>query len=462
MDTKGQAAKDYSLLLEKVGNAPPPAPGVEFCNLDPGSEIWDYRTDGAGSFDLQNVAPGKYFVVLLKISPMEDFAYRQIPVKGVFLDLESGDFLKDFEILINPPEDYAISGHVRDSKGRPLARQYISIYDSGTMDCWTRSANDGAFRIEGLDGTGKSSFNIVFSDDMNLSIPDVPLNTKNLELVLPGYGNLNGTVWNEKTGEQVKIYKVTVPVVHLQNSKAIWKDPRVKIMSNPDASFTLSDIPTGYATIEIQAEGLGTQRFTVFVDEGKTSQVKCGMLGPTVLKGRTMLNGKPTRMYVVLKDKWLYSDDGGNYQFDKHPNGDYNVWFFKDEFWLRSAEVQLKSGETKNLDKEMGGSCEVHGKVTFPKGEEEYFCTVRIAAKPAPNGWQESGRPKPEEFVLAYDYIKWSDEREFSLKNIPAGKWFFMAQIYDAYTYQSQIVISKEIELKDGESLSSDLDLRQK
>ena len=70
--------------------------------------------------------------------------------------------------------------------------------------------------------------------------------------------------------------------------------------------------------------------------------------------------------------------------------------------------------------------------------------------------------PKSEEFVLAYDYIKWSDEREFSLKNIPAGKWFFMAQIYDAYTYQSLIVISKEIELKDGESLSSDLDLRQK
>lgn len=456
LDTNGNFAPNRLLKLWPIEVGPPPAPGVSF--LPVGRRDWQ-PTDTNGVFDMPGVSPGKYSILVYESSPLGHFCLKQTPVGGKHLEVKPGERVERFEIQVNPPEDYAISGHVRDARGKPMPSMDVSIHVN-YCDFWvTKTDRNGAFCIRGLDGTDMYFFRINFAVPgagvYKVAIPDVPMNTKNVDFILPDKGSIRRTVRNAKTGERITAYQVTVPIVNLPESKAIWEEPPVQIERNPDASFSISNIPTGQATIEIRAGGLGTQRLVVQVETDKTNTCECEMLGPAVLTVKTTLNGKPTSTYVIINDKWLQSGKDGKIRFDQHPNGNYTVWFFVDEHWFRSAEVHLKSGETTNLDMELGGSCKISGSVRFP--EEESYCTVRLASKPAPNGWTE-GRPKPDEYVLAYDCFKRSVGK-YQLYHIPPGRYYLMAGRRLPSMSRSALAFSKVVELKEGENLSLDIDL---
>ena len=396
--------------LWTVDARPAPSPDVSY-NASGGQG--KNTTNDEGVFDMPNVAPGKHRVIVYRPSPIGgDRSMQQVPVQGRFLKVESGERFEDFEILVNPPEDFTISGHVRDAAGNPVPGIGVDTFIPHGRHWWTKTDENGAYYIEGLDGIGTSSFKLNFNNvsgarSFKLAIPDVPLNAEGVDFIVPRNGSIQGTVRNAKTGELVTTYEVVVPVLHLPDSGVIWEEPDVHIARGPDGTFALSEVPAGEAIVEIRAGGLGVQRFTVPVEANETTPLDCEMSGPAIFAGRTIMNGEPKKTTIVINGEWLGSDDAGNFSFDEYPNGNLLAWFFLGDGWHRSVEVELKSGETTRLDVEVGGSCEVLGTVTFPDDEED-FCTIRLAAKPAPDGWQvaRSRQPAVPQFAIGHpEYV---------------------------------------------------------
>lgn len=401
-----------------------------------------------GRFDLPNLSPGKYTVQAVVLHPYEGFSMVQTPVQGKVIEVRPGDRIRDFEIRVNPPADHAISGQVHDASGRPMRQLAVSTLSSQAL-----TGDDGAFRLEGLDLMGSSSCPLVFGSQVTLSA--VPVNSTNVTLVWPDKGGIRGMVSDANTGAKIPSFEVTVPIVRLSAAGAFCERPHVGVKGQ-DGTFSLTGLPEGEADIVISTETNGTQRFTTRVVAGAMSQLECQLKGPAILEGYTTLNGKPRQTWVILNGEWIYSNSKGYFKFYKHPDGDYTVWCFGDEYWHRYAEVKLKPGQTTRLDLDMGGSCTVTGSVMFAKGSA-IGCHIRLASRPAPNGW-DGGRPNPDERVLAMDYVRVSGG-QYHLRNLPSGRYYLMAATSSPSTYQYKPMLSKVIELKEGDSLSLDLDL---
>jgi len=277
LDTKGDPAQGRVLELRSVKSGSPPLPGDGYAPAWP----IGVAVDENGAFDIPSIIPGRYSIVVYRPSPIGgDRNMQQVPVQGQLLEVKPDARVEGFEIRINPPEDYTISGHVRDASGNPVCGLFVGTWGDPHGRCWwTRTDAQGAYYIDGLDGTGLSSFEISFGHN-NLAIPEVPLNSKNVDLIVPDTGSIHGAVRNAKTGEVITTCQVTVPVVDLPESRAVYEEPHVQIERKPDGSFILSNVPAGEATVEIRVEGLGAQRFAVTVEAGKVSSLECEMLGP--------------------------------------------------------------------------------------------------------------------------------------------------------------------------------------
>lgn len=452
-DTKGRVVAGRMLELVPVRAAPPPAPGVAF-RVEGGAESG--RVGANGAFDLRNVAPGAYAIIVYHPSPIGgDRCMQQVPVSGRLLQIAAGARVEGHEIVIEPAEDYAISGHVSDAAGNPVSNVFIAVQQNPHgRHWWTKSGQDGAFRIEGLDGIGTPTVTVNFGGDGSLCMPGVPVNAENVALVFPGKGGVDGTVLDGQTGRGAPVFDICVTEVRLADGRTFWRPPRATVTTGTNGAFRLSNVLAGLATVEVRARGLGVQRFMARVAAGKTERLECSMRGPAVLEGRTTLDGKPHRTNVILDGEWVYSDASGCYRFDNHPNGDYVVWFFGGEGWHRTAPVRLESGAATRLDMELGGSCRIRGTVVFP-GEEASCCTVRLAAQPARGGWAD-GRPNPEDSVLAISWVRQSGQ-SYDLKQIPPGRYWLMAGLSFPYSYRSKVVFCREVELVDGQELTINL-----
>jgi hypothetical protein len=425
---------------------PPPAPGVGFYTR--GLEGIE-TTHENGVFAMPNLSPGKYVIQAVLMHSYAGFSMVQTPVKGKLIEVGPGDRIQNFEIRVYPPAEHAISGQVRDAKGRPMRQLEVSALGSQTL-----TGEDGSFRLEGLDFIGASSCPLVFSH--HVTIPAVPMNSTNINLVWPDKGGIRGTVRNASTGSSITSFEVSVPIVKLSEAGAFCERSHVAMKGGQDGTFSLTGLPEGEADIVISTEDRGTQRFVTRVVAGKMTELECRMKGPAILEGYTTLNGKPRPTWVILNGEWIYSNTKGHFQFHKQPDGDHTVWFFGDENWHRYADVTLRPGETTHLDMEVGGSCAVTGSVFFPQ-DSAHGCYIRLAERPAPDGW-EGGRPNPTDRVLACTYVNESGGK-FQLHNIPPGRYYLMVAPASPAEYRYKPVLSKVVELKEGESLSLDLDL---
>lgn len=459
LDTKGKPASNRVVGLWPVDREP--LPGDE----QVGGRQWvETTTDSNGMFAIPTIAPGQY--ATLVYGPAADASARRMyqePVHGRLIEVKSGACIQGLEIRVRPPEDYAISGQARDARGHPVHRVTVLASIPHGSSWWDETDSDGRFCLDGLDGMGVSRVSVTFQGAVagggfKLVIPNIPVNSKNVNVTVPDRGGIHGTVLRAASEAGVTTCQVTVPSVRLAECGAIWENPDVRITQKEDGSFHIAGVPAGRATVEVRAEGLGVQRFTVPVEAGKTHSFDCRMLGPAILEGRTTLDGTPKGTSIVIDGEWLRSDEHGHFRFDQFPNGDYTIWFFGwgDGWNHRSTTVRLTSGQTTRLDMEMGGSCEVRGTIRF--AEEQGACSVRLAATPAPDGWPGGGRPVPEEFVLSYDRVGKSGGR-YRLRAIPPGRWYLMAGQHRPFMHRYPLAISKVIELRAGEILSLDLDL---
>jgi hypothetical protein len=145
------------------------------------------RADNDGSFSLNTVGLFEYRIY---ISGYERKHCRQRPLNGESVDFSDEANRLGLDVRINDPLNYTISGHVRDSEGKPIADAFIwTIGDNSGM--WgALSDKEGAFSIIGLDGLGKDVFNVSLQGrtsqgkNFKMEIPDVRLHADNLSFIV--------------------------------------------------------------------------------------------------------------------------------------------------------------------------------------------------------------------------------------------------------------------------------------
>jgi formylglycine-generating enzyme required for sulfatase activity/beta-lactamase regulating signal transducer with metallopeptidase domain len=266
IDTQGKPRPDRILTL-----SPTRSSGDEYADR-PGFGL---TTGDGGAFGFQKVAPGQYSVVV-ESAPSGGRQFHQIPTQGSMLDLKPGETLKNVEIVIHRPEDFAVSGHVRDARGNPVGNAYVFLPID--TPCWTMTDSSGAYRLEGLDGTGLSVFKITLGHN-GPSIIDIPMNARNVDLVMPDKGSIEGVVRDARTNRPIAAYELKVPLVRLANAKAVWENPDVRIDQKTDGRFTMTNVPAGEVTVAVHAEGFADREYVTSVEAGKGAPLECGMVG---------------------------------------------------------------------------------------------------------------------------------------------------------------------------------------
>jgi len=457
VDTHGRPVPARMLDFARTNDELASAPGAEYAAKTKPDGV---ATDANGTFKLPDIFPGEYAVIVYG-APPNGWHMFQVPVAGRVVDVKPGARVEGFEIRINPADEFAISGQVRDARGNAVPRLFVATAICTGFPWYAETNAAGEFRIEGLDGTGLTSFKVNFGHE-GLALLNVPLNTRDLNLVMPDKGSIPGMVRDARTGAAVTDFEVEVPSVRLPDSGAVWERPQVQVEHGADGNFTISNVPAGEATVIVRAARFGAQRFTLPVAASRDNPLECKLVGPAVLEGRTTLDGAPRGVAIVIADKWLGSDENGAFRFDQFPNGDYTVWFPGGDYTegygcnYRSAAMQLRSGETTRLDMEVGGTCEVRGTVKFTDDEPD--CVVRIASKPGPDRWPDMSRPGPEDFVLAYCGVRQSGD-EYRLRAIPPGRYTLTVGRHRPELHVYVSALSRVVELKDGETLQLDLDV---
>lgn len=428
---------------------PPPAPGMGF--------YWHAMTfEGTsapdGSFELRHLSPGRYDVLVTSPwlqAKKEGNGLVQIPVSGGRFEVAAGQTIANFEIRVRPPEDFVVAGRVRRADGTPMTN--VSVSTGSFAGGGARTDSRGAFRIEGLDCLGADRFPLQF--DYKLTLPDVALNATNLDVVWPGSGTIEGRVFDAATGSNLAAFAAAVSKVQLNDSPAFFENLRLQTEMPPDGRFRISGVPEGVASLVVSNAVLGARQFSVAVKAGQTAEVECPMVGPAMLEGQLTFNGKPHPGHVVIDGQWIYSGNDGRYRFATAPDGRRVVWFFNHEYSHRFAEVDLVAGQTVHLDMELGGPCAIKGAIRFPDGVDH--CNIRLAEIPPAGGWS-GGRPWPPERVLAIAHVK-AEESKFALNHLPAGRFHLTVGVASGFQYLP--AWTREIELKEGEPLSLDVDL---
>ena len=414
-------------------------------------------TDAEGRFTVAGLAPCMHQIEVRS----KEGDFQQNPVNRRRLDLASGRAPESLELVVRPADDFAIAGRVTDAAGRPLEHVWVDTYiPSGSH--WTDwTDKQGAFRLRGLDGIGTTTFSVGFNASGDWVLRNVPLNATNLHLTVPDVAPLRGAVRDARTGKAVKKFEVEVVRFRCPDSGAVREKSYYRPRYLPDGRFELHGVPAGVATFDVSAPGLGTQRFDVDMAAGAPTEATFEMKGPAVLEIDVAKDGVPTNVNLCAPGWKGGCTSNGHVRIDSGPNGKHRVWFFDgyNSSWQRSAEVELRSGETTRLAVDVGGSCEIRGKVVWP--DEYASCEVRLASKPARDGWTTChGLPNPEEGVIAYDHVSRSGA-DYRLGPVPAGRWYLMVGLDGRYVYRMTPIASREIELKDGETLELDFDLTE-
>jgi len=452
VDTAGRPVPDRIVQLFPRGPRRPAEGDSTFF----GGGLPPEPTDTEGRFSIAGVAPS---LLEIQVGSKEGNFY-QYPVNRRRLDLASGRAPESLELVVRPADDFAIAGRVTDAAGRPLEHIWVDMYiPSGShWSDWTDQ--QGAFRLRGLDGVGTSTFAVGFKASGDWVLRDVPLNATNVHLIVPDVARLRGAVRDARTGKAVKKFEVEVVRFRCPDSGAVCEKSYYRPRYLPGGCFELGGVPAGVATLDVSAPGLGTQRFDVEVAAGAQTPATFEMKGPAVLEIDVAKDGVPTNVNLCAPGWKGGCTSNGHVRIDSGPNGKHRVWFFdgNNSSWQRSAEVELRSGETTRLAVDVGGMCEIRGKVVWP--DEYAHCEVRLASKPAPDGWPLYGLPDPEDGVLAYDHVMRSGE-EYRLGSVPAGRWHLLVALDGRYVHRMTPIASREIELKDGETLELDFDLTE-
>lgn len=456
VDTAGQPIPERTVTLSPMSSRRKSSSPFAF---GPGYTL--EPTDAEGRFTISNAAP-----CLQEISVgHRSYEFQQYPVNQTRIDLSPGQQPDFLEIVIHPAQDYRIEGRVVDSAGQALTNGYVATYILGGHHWFNRTDAQGAFRLQGLDGTRLLKFPVHFTGkchgrDFDLVIDDVPLNTTNLVLAIPGRGAIHGTVREARTGKPLEKYEASVLQLRCSGSNATWEKPDIRFPYGPDGTFSISNVLAGTARLEVRADGYAPRQFEVPVQAGTVSSATFEMTAPAVLEIDATLNGIPIRVAAGLMGyptlTWVKD---GFARSDAYPAGKQRIWFLEPRYasWQRVVDVELRPGATNRVAVELGGSCEISGTVNFPDDEYAY-CDVRLASKPMPDGWPSARSVYPEAGDMWFGSVPASGG-EYRLRNIPPGHWYLMVGRDVRYMNRYVPARTRVVDLKEGDHLTLDFDL---
>ncbi len=365
IDTAGQPIPDRVVALTPLFSRRPKS--------SPATFRWGFSpepTDRDGRYTITTAAP---CLQAIRVKS-RDNDFMQYPVNQRRVDLTSGQGPESLKLVLHPADAHQLAGHVRDTAGQPISNVYVDTYIPSGPHWTDRTDDQGAFCIQGLDGVGTSSFKVHFrgrvrGTGFNLTLDDVPMNTTNVNLVVPERAAICSTVLDAKTGKPVESFDARVVHIHCLESDAIWEKPGIKGIHGPDGHLCFSNLHAGAVTIEISAEGLGVQRFEIPVGAGMNPPVTFDLKEPAVLEIEVTRKGLPTQAPIGIQDRLMLPWVGNDYaRSDAIPAGKHQVWLSDPQhaFFQKVVEVELRPGETTRLAVELVGSCEVSGFVNYP------------------------------------------------------------------------------------------------
>ncbi len=269
VDTSGQPVSDGLLRL---------------CCQTPGVAAQEEQRISLGEngrFELPTLVPAMYSVGVFRTKDLFQGALSGSP-----LEVEPGARIEDYRIVVHCPEKWVVSGHVRDARGQPLRKRSAAVLLNGYPYYSGETDARGAYRIENLhDGPIGTEVRVVQMD--SFTIADVPLNSQDVDFVVPDKGSIRGVVRSATDGQPIASFQFKLASVKIADCRAVWNaNGYLPPETGKDGNFVLKEVFAGEATIEISGPGLETRQFTVVVEADKENVVECEMTEPAVGDGK--------------------------------------------------------------------------------------------------------------------------------------------------------------------------------
>ncbi len=205
-------------------------------------------------------------------------------------------------------DEIILSGRVTNKAGRPVVRASVRVYANNKNSRETKTDSGGRYSFAALAGQNywtkePDPSNKAFtaekqaareyriyaqhSDYNSASKSNVLIGSINVDLFLPGLGNITGRVVDADSGEAITEFEV-VHKPGRQQYTTNWKGSSPKRVSNPEGSFSLGDIKSGDNTVLAQAVGYVQGASTVKLLNAETVDVLLSLKRGAALEGKVV------------------------------------------------------------------------------------------------------------------------------------------------------------------------------
>jgi protocatechuate 3,4-dioxygenase beta subunit len=357
-----------------------------------GGALYQGRTDAAGQYRIERMAPGGYFLVLTR----GDEALNPVSFLGTLnfdlVTVPPGERV-EYDILDSSSGATRVFGRVLDA-GRPVNRGAITALSFEAESVLgldlkiTQIGADGSFEFAGL-APGEYQFNIDAQGRRGVrvraEIPDAP--DFQLDLRFPE-GSIEGRVVDASDGAPLAGVRVTARRVQEQEASG-WLGQLVAQESTlarettaEDGTFRFARLDAGVFQLSVAPRREGERRYGAAApfrvelgSDQKVREVEIALPPAVELAGRVLApDGAPVRDAQVIATRSdapgvaperATSDAEGAYRFETLAEGKYDISASADGFADTSASaVQVSAQRSEPLELTLRAGVSVSVRVT--------------------------------------------------------------------------------------------------
>ncbi len=295
------------------------------------------------------------------------------------------------EVLLSLRQGITVDGIVVDAGGMPVAGADVRVsetdFDGLHGHIVTRSADDGTFRIEGVEsgryisaraeGWAPSSQHAFFAE---------PGSTVPLRLVLPGPGGAVAGRVVDGSGAPVPRAAVMIGSRDIPHGSYAVRAAPVTTWTDAEGAFEATGIPPGPTPIVARARGFGPAEVTVDVVAPGTAQAILTLAAGVQIEGTVFgPHGAPARSAIVVAGVGLQeprrlmepddllvtrtrTDEHGAYRLEGLAAGSITVAVSASGLGKARETVDAAPGDVLALDVQLGGSLKIAGRVVLEDG----------------------------------------------------------------------------------------------
>ncbi len=224
------------------------------------------ETSRDGSFSIDNLASGEYGI-LLTPPDRETFSVKDEVTR---VDLAIGQRLSGLRLVLGADKGgFAIAGRVVDTSGNPI--NGVEVSARGPVHEKADSGDDGSFTITGLAegvyslGAHQMAENAKRIRYGRASLRSIRAGTRDVEIVMYGWGTVEGRVLRADTGEPVGDFEVFFRLGRAERfSRGLFLNGEE--VHHPQGQFS-HEIESGWVTVTAKAPGLAPAFQSIEVKE---------------------------------------------------------------------------------------------------------------------------------------------------------------------------------------------------